>query len=354
MWSFQQAGISLPHSSQALAHGGQPVSMDQMQPGDVVTYYSDASHVGHLHRRRNDGARVHLRHAGASRPGEQCADLQRPPVLTVDASGLLRHRADLRAASGRQAASGTGGPGRGRARLAHHAHRSVDHRDVAFVRRRARFTSSSLGGAHTRPLLARIAAEMNDAAQAVTAFWGADWPRDIVIVATGSDAQFGSLAGGGPDIAATTTAERIMFAPGAAAMSDASLRIVLRHELFHYASRARYRHRRTALAHRRRRRFRRPARRHRGRVPARRTVGANSHRRRPRAPPAPPGRWPTTAPGGSAASSPTRYGSDTLRRLYLRACGPGHPDVATAVRETLGADLPTVLARLAALAVRLA
>ena len=46
MWSFQQAGISLPHSSQALAKGGQPVSMDQMQPGDLVTYYSDASHVG--------------------------------------------------------------------------------------------------------------------------------------------------------------------------------------------------------------------------------------------------------------------------------------------------------------------
>jgi cell wall-associated NlpC family hydrolase len=46
MWSFQQAGISLPHSSQALANGGQPVSMDQMQPGDLVTYYSDASHVG--------------------------------------------------------------------------------------------------------------------------------------------------------------------------------------------------------------------------------------------------------------------------------------------------------------------
>jgi cell wall-associated NlpC family hydrolase len=46
MWSFQQAGISLPHTSQALAQGGQPVSMDQMQPGDLVTYYSDASHVG--------------------------------------------------------------------------------------------------------------------------------------------------------------------------------------------------------------------------------------------------------------------------------------------------------------------
>jgi cell wall-associated NlpC family hydrolase len=45
MWAFQQAGISLPHSSQALASGGAPVSMDQMQPGDVVNYYSDASHT---------------------------------------------------------------------------------------------------------------------------------------------------------------------------------------------------------------------------------------------------------------------------------------------------------------------
>lgn len=46
MWAFQQAGISLPHSSQALARGGQSVDSSQMQPGDVVTYYSDASHAG--------------------------------------------------------------------------------------------------------------------------------------------------------------------------------------------------------------------------------------------------------------------------------------------------------------------
>lgn len=45
MWAFGQAGINLPHSSQALARGGQPVSMDQMQPGDVINYYSDASHT---------------------------------------------------------------------------------------------------------------------------------------------------------------------------------------------------------------------------------------------------------------------------------------------------------------------
>ncbi|MBI3212444.1 MAG: C40 family peptidase [Mycobacterium sp.] len=46
MWAFQQAGISLPHSSQALAAGGQSVSRDALQPGDVVNFYSDASHTG--------------------------------------------------------------------------------------------------------------------------------------------------------------------------------------------------------------------------------------------------------------------------------------------------------------------
>jgi peptidoglycan DL-endopeptidase CwlO len=45
MWAFGQAGVNLPHSSQALAQGGKPVAMDQMQPGDLITYYSDASHV---------------------------------------------------------------------------------------------------------------------------------------------------------------------------------------------------------------------------------------------------------------------------------------------------------------------
>lgn len=44
MWAFGQAGVALPHSSQALAAGGQAVSLDDMQPGDVVNYYSDASH----------------------------------------------------------------------------------------------------------------------------------------------------------------------------------------------------------------------------------------------------------------------------------------------------------------------
>ncbi|WP_407937922.1 peptidoglycan hydrolase RipC [Mycobacterium interjectum] len=46
MWAFQQAGISLPHSSQAQAQGGQPVALSDLQPGDVVTFYNDASHSG--------------------------------------------------------------------------------------------------------------------------------------------------------------------------------------------------------------------------------------------------------------------------------------------------------------------
>lgn len=45
-WAFLQSGKSLPRSSQALAAGGQPVAVPDLQPGDIVTFYSDASHAG--------------------------------------------------------------------------------------------------------------------------------------------------------------------------------------------------------------------------------------------------------------------------------------------------------------------
>ncbi len=45
-WAFLQSGKSLPRSSQALAAGGQPVATPEVQPGDIVTFYSDASHAG--------------------------------------------------------------------------------------------------------------------------------------------------------------------------------------------------------------------------------------------------------------------------------------------------------------------
>lgn len=45
-WAFLQTGKSLPRSSQALAAGGQPVAVTDLQPGDIVTFYADASHAG--------------------------------------------------------------------------------------------------------------------------------------------------------------------------------------------------------------------------------------------------------------------------------------------------------------------
>lgn len=105
-----------------------------------------------------------------------------------------------------------------------------------------------LGGPASDRLLARVAAGMGAAITAVEAFWGADWSREISVVAAGTDEEF-RRRGRGPatqwaDIAAVTVSDRvdpvrriasgqrIVFAPGAANMSPASLRIVLAHELF--------------------------------------------------------------------------------------------------------------------------
>lgn len=100
----------------------------------------------------------------------------------------------------------------------------------------------------------RIAAELPGAVAAVSAFWGDDWPPEVLIVTTGSDADFAAQTGDPArnwmGVAAVAVADRvdpsrreasgqrIVFAPGAAAMSLPALRIVLRHELFHYAARA--------------------------------------------------------------------------------------------------------------------
>jgi hypothetical protein len=196
-------------------------------------------------------------------------------------------------------------------------------------------------GEHTEPLLRRIAAQLDDAADAVTAFWGPDWPREIVVVAAGTDAQFAAVGGGDTHTAATTTGERIMFAPGAANMDDASLRIVLRHELFHYAARAE-----TAAD-----------------APRWLTEGVADFVGRPPTP-----FLANTAvlirrglPTDAELGGPERslaydrawwftrfvadtYGTAALRALYIRACGHGHPDLATAVHDTLGTDLPGLLA----------
>nr|WP_242657782.1 hypothetical protein [Mycobacterium kubicae] len=211
----------------------------------------------------------------------------------------------------------------------------------------------NLGGPSTGSLLSRVAADMGPAIDDVVTFWGADWSREISVIATGTDEQFRAAAGGGPasqwtDIAAVTVVERvdiasrtavgqrIVFAPGAVNMTAAALRIVLSHELFHYAARVD-----TATD-----------------APRWLTEGVADFVARPRAA-LPPDAASAAAklPSDSDLDTPgpqrslaydrawwfTRfvadaYGAAKLRALYLAACGIGHTDVPTAVRDVLGTD----------------
>jgi cell wall-associated NlpC family hydrolase len=46
MGAWGAAGVALPHSSSAQMGSGTPVSQSELQPGDLVFYYSPVSHVG--------------------------------------------------------------------------------------------------------------------------------------------------------------------------------------------------------------------------------------------------------------------------------------------------------------------
>ena len=217
------------------------------------------------------------------------------------------------------------------------------------------------GLASTDALLTRVGREIGPAVEAVVAFWGADWQRDVIVVAAGSAEQFRELThgpAGSVDIAAAAVADSVdparriatgqlvVFAPGAYAMSDTALRIMLRHELFHFASRAD-----TALD-----------------APRWLTEGVADFVARPAtARPGPGGgaaelaQLPTDADFSSSGAALTlaydrawwfarfvadAYGIATLRRLYLRAGGSGHPDPATALAEVLHADEAVLLTRM--------
>lgn len=224
-----------------------------------------------------------------------------------------------------------------------------DHRTVELV---------GSGAARIERLLARVAAHIGPAVAAVEEFWGNGWPHRITVVATATPAEFAATANAvvAADTAAVTVADsvdpqrrlavgqRIVLAPGAAEMTDAALRIVLGHELFHYATRAE-----TALD-----------------APRWLTEGVADFVARPPAP-VPPGALGTPGifvrlPSDAELDGPDRtlaydrawwfarfvaddYGAARLRALYRAGCGVGHADPATAVRQTLGTDLPDLLAR---------
>ncbi|MFD8412461.1 NlpC/P60 family protein [Streptomyces sp. NPDC059650] len=62
VWSYRQAGVSLPRTSQAQRYAGRRVPLSEARPGDLVTYRSDASHVGMY---VGNGQVVHAPHPGA-------------------------------------------------------------------------------------------------------------------------------------------------------------------------------------------------------------------------------------------------------------------------------------------------
>ena len=46
VWAHQQLGINIPRTSQDQIAGGHAVARKNLQPGDIVAFYGDASHVG--------------------------------------------------------------------------------------------------------------------------------------------------------------------------------------------------------------------------------------------------------------------------------------------------------------------
>ncbi|WP_053093982.1 NlpC/P60 family protein [Mycobacterium heckeshornense] len=67
VWAFAQIGVQLPHSSEALAVGGQPITRDELAPGDIVTFYPNATHAAIY---SGDGMVIH-----ASKPGQPVAEV---------------------------------------------------------------------------------------------------------------------------------------------------------------------------------------------------------------------------------------------------------------------------------------
>ncbi len=239
-----------------------------------------------------------------------------------------------------------------------HAHTSQVTQQFRVGDRHVRLLGSNVPAVER--LMAWIEADMGDAVAAVQGFWGPDWTRDISIVVAGTDEEFHAAAGGGPgsqwaDIAAVTvadhvdparrlaTGERIVFAPGATGMSQKALRIVLTHELFHYAARAD-----TALG-----------------APRWLTEGVADYVARLPAPvpadalPVPlmlPSDADLDTPGTQRSSAYDRawwfarfvadtYGTQKLRDLYVAACGATRVDVPTALHDVLGDDVSIVLVR---------
>ncbi|MFF4378949.1 NlpC/P60 family protein [Kitasatospora sp. NPDC001547] len=78
-YSWRQAGVTLPRTSQAQAYAGQRISLSEARPGDLVIFYRDMHHVGMY---AGGGVIVH-----APRPG---AKVRYESVTAMPVSGVVR------------------------------------------------------------------------------------------------------------------------------------------------------------------------------------------------------------------------------------------------------------------------
>jgi peptidoglycan DL-endopeptidase CwlO len=61
MWAYRQVGVNLPHYGGDQWNAGVHVSRDQLQPGDLIFFYSDIHHMGMY---LGDGKFIHAPHTG--------------------------------------------------------------------------------------------------------------------------------------------------------------------------------------------------------------------------------------------------------------------------------------------------
>lgn len=61
-WSYAQAGVALPRTSQAQRYAGRQIPLSEARPGDLVIYRGDASHVGMY---MGNGQVIHAPYPGA-------------------------------------------------------------------------------------------------------------------------------------------------------------------------------------------------------------------------------------------------------------------------------------------------
>ncbi|MBV7694835.1 C40 family peptidase [Streptomyces sp. TRM70350] len=78
-WSYAQAGIALPRTSQGQRAAGRQVPLSEAQPGDLITYRSDASHVAMY---MGNGQVIHAPYPGAP--------VRYDPVGMMPVSGVTR------------------------------------------------------------------------------------------------------------------------------------------------------------------------------------------------------------------------------------------------------------------------